>query len=382
MKRRRDRQRGFTLIELMVALVVSSLLVGMILAIFLRMSLAYRGQQQVAGVQQVLAAARATFETDAKQAGLAMSQGFTVSNTGPLMHSPIRIINSSTGPDQVAFYYADMNTQATVPTTAVNLTATVLDVDSVVGFAPEDVVVMSTADFTTVSPLAPGVDANIVTFSACVLKIASIASNTITFQTTGSYGNAGNTHCAPPQVTKTMIYKFVSRAYRIDTTRPVDGPLQLSASGDLVGLNDWQDLAYGFTDIQIASQFFDNNVGVTNGINGVGDTPDPDLDSKREWYSGDAQTALTANQAPPLVPPIEMSISLVARTDRDVEGIATGSTPQLTTTLVAQGSADNNMVGDRPAITLPSATDPALQGSRIYRWITFQVDLRNLGVGR
>jgi prepilin-type N-terminal cleavage/methylation domain-containing protein len=69
-------QRGFTLIELMVALVVSSLLVGLILAIFSRMSLAYRGQQQIAGLQQVLAAARATIEADAKQAGFAMPQGF------------------------------------------------------------------------------------------------------------------------------------------------------------------------------------------------------------------------------------------------------------------------------------------------------------------
>ena len=59
----------------MVALLVSSLLVGMILAIFSRMSIAYRGQQQIAGVQQVLAAARATIELDAKQAGLEMAAG-------------------------------------------------------------------------------------------------------------------------------------------------------------------------------------------------------------------------------------------------------------------------------------------------------------------
>ena len=46
----------------MVALIVSSLLVGMILSIFLRMSLAYRGQQQVANVQSVLAGARQMIE--------------------------------------------------------------------------------------------------------------------------------------------------------------------------------------------------------------------------------------------------------------------------------------------------------------------------------
>ena len=86
--------RGFTLIELMVALLVSSLLVGMILAIFSRMSLAYRGQQQIAGVQQVLAAARATIELDAKQAGLGIPQGFKTAMTGATMQSPVKISNS------------------------------------------------------------------------------------------------------------------------------------------------------------------------------------------------------------------------------------------------------------------------------------------------
>ena len=72
--RRRARQAGFTLIELMVALLVSTLLVGMILAIFARVSMAYRSQQQVAGLQQVLASARGMMELDAKQAGLGISQ--------------------------------------------------------------------------------------------------------------------------------------------------------------------------------------------------------------------------------------------------------------------------------------------------------------------
>src|SRR3954465_10134848 len=95
----RSRQRGFTLIELMVALLVSSLLVGMILAIFSRMSLAYRGQQQIAGVQEVRAAARAAIELNAKQAGLGMPQGFKTGKYGTALQSPVQVINSSSGPD-------------------------------------------------------------------------------------------------------------------------------------------------------------------------------------------------------------------------------------------------------------------------------------------
>ncbi|HEX7840261.1 MAG TPA: hypothetical protein VF469_22440, partial [Kofleriaceae bacterium] len=74
---------------------------------------------------------------------------------------------------------------------------------------------------------------------------------------------------------------------------------------------------------------------------------------------------------------MQMSISLVARTDHDVEGIATRATPNL----LDPDHPNNSPLGNRGLIPLPSATDPALQGQRIYRYITFQVDFRNLGVG-
>ena len=71
-----------------------------------------------------------------------------------------------------------------------------------------------------------------------------------------------------------------------------------------------------------------------------------------------------------------MAISIVARTDKDVEGISTVNSPNL------QGAiANNNNTGDRTTFALPSATDPLYQGKRIYRYITFGVELRDLGVG-
>ncbi|MBP6847554.1 MAG: prepilin-type N-terminal cleavage/methylation domain-containing protein, partial [Kofleriaceae bacterium] len=50
-RRRQPGRRGFTLIELMIALTISALLIGMILSIFTRMSTAYRTQQYVADLQ-------------------------------------------------------------------------------------------------------------------------------------------------------------------------------------------------------------------------------------------------------------------------------------------------------------------------------------------
>jgi hypothetical protein len=72
-----------------------------------------------------------------------------------------------------------------------------------------------------------------------------------------------------------------------------------------------------------------------------------------------------------------MTISLVARTERDVEGISSTTTPAL-----ILGGPNNNTLGDRPAVDLKTTADPTLLGSRIYRYTTARIDLRNLGVGR
>jgi prepilin-type N-terminal cleavage/methylation domain-containing protein len=374
----RRRERGFTLIELMVALVVSSLLAGMILAIFSRMSTAYRGQQQIAGVQQVLAAARATIELDAKQAGLAMAQGFKLAGAPGVEQSPIQVTNSSTGPDRIAFFYADPTDQAVVASVVGtwNVTPAVI-VDSATGFLPGDLVVLSTADLPLANPIG-FTDANLAKYDACVLQIVTpggIVGTTVTFSTIAPWGVAGSAHCTEPPAGKTtMMYRFVAHAYRIDPDplRTELGPLQWSLTGGLIGTaaDNWTDLAYGFTDLQTALQVFDNDGA---------DTADLDGDGNREWYSGGMQDTITG-PASPLTSSaslLQVSISLVARTDRDVEGIATAATPQL----IDPAIPDNNQIGDHPSVVLPWTIDPSIPG-RIYRYTTFQVDLRNLGVGR
>ncbi|HEU0029746.1 MAG TPA: prepilin-type N-terminal cleavage/methylation domain-containing protein [Kofleriaceae bacterium] len=363
----RTRQRGFTLIELMVALVVSSLLVGMILAIFLRLSVAYRSQQQIAGMQQVLAAARMTIENDAKQAGLGMTNGIKIASGTNVRYSPVTVTNFNNKPDQIRFIYADQSFQAAVISNG-NAASTV-PVDSSSGFSVGDIVIVSNPDTSTTNP---GGGANITKFDSCILRVIQIPDGvSVLFDTAPPFGTPANLHCPALIANKTMIYKIVAHAYRIDPTRPDDGVLQMSVTGDLFGANDWQDLAYGFTDLQVATQFYDGD-----GI----DTADPDTDGNRDWYSGDTQTTLTQ----PILdgneykPPLQMTITLVARTDRDVEGIPTAATPQLT----VPGNDNNNSIGDRPSVPLPSATDPALMGSRIYRYTTFVVDFRNIGVGK
>ena len=375
---RRTRPRGFTLIELMVALLVSSLLVGMILAIFSRISLAYRGQQQIAGLQQVLAAARTTIELDAKQAGLGMPQGFKTAMTGAALQSPIQVTNSSTNPDQIAFFYADTSTQAVITNTAWPGPPPAAIIDPPGTFAVGDLVVLATAS-TSQAPLNPGTDPDVATYDSCVLRVAGVAGATITFDTAAPWGAVPMAHCSTPVANRTMVYRFVANAYRINVTTPAAaafGALEQSPVGGLLGGNadKWTPLAYGFADIQTAVRVYDP----------LGAELDGDGDPQRNWYSGANQNAATRL---PTVPanslPVQMMITLVARTDRDVEGIATAATPELTG--AASGTPlNNNSLGDRPSTVLPVAQpwpDPLLPGNKIYRYTTFQVDFRNLGVG-
>jgi prepilin-type N-terminal cleavage/methylation domain-containing protein len=369
----RTRQRGFTLIELMVALLVSSLLVGMILAIFSRMSLAYRGQQQIAGVQQVLAAARAAIELDAKQAGLGMPQGFKTA-VAAATQSPVQVINSSTGPDQIALFYIDPSAQALVNSDAAALTGgavTVADVvTATIPFQVGDVVVLTTSS-TATNPLSI-TNPDIATYDACVLRVASVTVNAAptpskyTFDTAAPWGSAGESHCTTVIPSRTMMYRFVAHAYRIDTTAPKIGALERSTTGNLTNAEVWEELAYGFSDLQTAVRRYDP---AATDLDGDGDT-------NYNWYSsanlGPAQLAGGATV-------LGMSISLVAHTDRNVEGIATGASPDL----IGSPSAANNPIGDHGTVALPAAppNEVLMPGQRIYRYTTFQVDFRNLGVG-
>lgn len=374
----RTRQRGFTLIELMVALLVSSLLVGMILAIFSRMSLAYRGQQQIAGVQQVLAAARAAIEVDAKQAGFGMPQGFKLGKTGTAPQSPVQVLNSSSGPDQIALFYIDPSAQALVTSNLATLAAGTVNVaDAITLTSPfqiGDVVVLTTSS-TATNPL-PGTNPDIATYDACVLRVANVTPGSLqyTFETALPWGSAGESHCTTVIPNRTMMYRFVAHAYRIDTTAPKIGVLERSTTGNLTSSEVWEELAYGFSDLQTAVRIYDPAAGATD--------LDGDGDLHYNWYSSvnqDSATKLAPAQVPAGATVLGMSISLVAHTDRNVEGIATGASPDL----VGSPSAANNPVGDHGTVPLPDAppNDILMPGQRIYRYTTFQVDFRNMGVG-
>jgi prepilin-type N-terminal cleavage/methylation domain-containing protein len=392
---RGGRQAGFTLIELMVALVVSTVLVGLVLSIYTRMSLAYRTQQQVSELQQVLQAAQTMVLQDVRQAGYQIPKGFKRPGTPAIIQPAIQVTNSATAPDEIRIFYADASAQARVMVTSANQVQSTVDSAGLLGAG--DVVLLARPMPPENNPAgtprpsdgkyvdADGqVMAKVAYTSACVLQIASVAGTIITYSQAPPWGMAANSHCAGDNVRDAMIYRFRGRAYRIDPTRKALSVLQMSPTGGLIA-GDWQDLGIGFTDFQIATRWFDLGT-VPLGPQTV-DTADIDTDPRREWYSSAFQQQLSAPYTAPLVDLpatvalIEVTISFAVRTTRPVEGVATGATPAF----IDAARVNNGQVGDRPAVPLAGVADSGRadehKGNHIYRYTTARIDVRNMGVG-
>lgn len=366
-------QRGFTLIELMIAMVVSSLLVGFVFAIQNRMSLAYRSQSSVSEVQQVVRMAKDLIVRDTRAAGYLMPHGFQVSplvlSGNPLLTSPVsplmvRNNPDGTGPDSIHLFYADPSASTEITGPVVNPTeALVKDADIFNGvssvFQPGLAIIVG-------PPNAAGVYDK-----TCLIKLTGTAPNLLTFDTSGApYNTATNDHCefggSSINTTGSMIYWVIAHAYRIDPSRMDAGVLQMSRSGGLE--DDWIDIGFGFTDLQIARRYLEQT-------DSDGDL-DLDGNAQADWYSTDAVS-------PPLTARLtEVSVSIVARTFRQVSGVATRATPELADV----ANINHNQIGDSPSILLAGVPDASRliqhRGNHVYRWITERVAIRNpLGDG-
>ncbi|MBK7540120.1 MAG: prepilin-type N-terminal cleavage/methylation domain-containing protein [Myxococcales bacterium] len=379
----RSAQRGFTLVELMVALAISSIMVLMVLGMFARMSTAYRSQQQVTQLQVTLAAAQNLIEQDVKRAGFQLADGFWVANDFlGLPRAPVQIVNASDGPDELRLFAANPGQQARVLTMVAGDDRITVD-DSSAFAAGELAVVVNTDISTDISVTqTTGAPANtkIPVTVACLVLLERVDPGEIRFDTNAPWGASNSPQCNltaqrhgtdPAGAKDTMIYGLHARGYRIDPGRPALGVLQVSMSGALLA-NDWLDLGVGFTDLQLAARVFEST-----GI----DTADPDDLAQYNWYSGDDMDNKTgagffAALDHPRV--TQLTISLTARTDRDIDGIFSRFTPAF----IDAGRPDNNDLGDHAAVDLQAGGLPvALQGNRIYRYSTNRIDLRNTGSG-
>ncbi|HVV86614.1 MAG TPA: prepilin-type N-terminal cleavage/methylation domain-containing protein [Kofleriaceae bacterium] len=384
-------QRGFTLVELMVALVVSSLLIGMILSIFTRMSMAYRAQQNVAELQQTLAAAQELLQRDVRQAGYQIPDGFLWAGAETFTQPPLQVVNNADnfGPDLLRVFHADASAQARVDSAATDLVKannfTTLVVDDRDLFQNGDLAVMVTVNDKESIPLPN--KAKWLHYRACVVRIANIAGDVFSLDTAAPWGTAGNHQCdtirewmATSGATG-MVYRFSARAYRIDPQRRSLAVLQMSPTGGLVA-DDWQDLGVGFTDLQVATRWNDwavdndNTVALTWWSSEGQETQWVAVDPAADGNNGNDDLQLYHH-----VVPSELRISLVVRTIKKVDAVPTAATPNLTDA----ANTDHNDLGDRAPVQLDGVADAArpveLRGNAVFRHATIGADLRNLAVG-
>lgn len=378
-----------TLVELMVAMVISSIVIFFLFSIQTRMSRAYQGQGTVSEINQNLQAAKQQMLTELRMAGFGLSGGFV--DSGPDVDvsasavalggggfraslSGFTVSNNAYGDgnDSFRLLYSD-------PSNKIVITA----------FGP---VFADTLD--PAPPFTAGEPVIIAgRTAACLIAVTGTNPNKIHFNATAGVGVPynqvpQNKHCdrvrdALSNNEPVSIVKFLSRSYRIDPNRATEGYLQMSPSGESVA-DDWIDMGVGFTNMQIATRYFESGDAVDL---------DGDGDPERDWYSGDNQAVGDLSRPPDAVL-IQASISIEARSPHGTRGSAASTT---TPAFIDMANVNNNSRGDWGQDCTGAPTDPCgihlsatpdasrpdrYKGEYIYRSTTSIVDLRNMGIGR
>jgi len=390
MHRIKNTQAGLTLIELMVAMVISSIIIFFLFSIQSRMSRAYQGQSTVSEINQNLQSAKQLLLGEIRMAGFGLVAGTgtvevasTVDSGGIGALSGFSVVNNAAG---------DGNDTFRILFTDADSSIVVVDV-------PVSQVFVRTEDVPPPLPIGQPVILK-TAGAACLVAVTLVVTGgkQVKFQATpvGKPYNETpeNPHCDavrqamsdnPGQ--RATIETFSSRSYRIDPTRTTEGYLQMSPSGEVVA-NDWIDMGAGFTNLQVATRYFES-----------GDTVDSDGDGdpERDWYSSDNQATpdptLTSDKRPATAVLIQASLSIEARSPYGTRGAAASATTPAYTDLtnvkhnpfgdwgVACAGAVNDPCGVNLATTPDASRPDRYKGDFIYRSISSIIDLRNMGVG-
>ncbi len=390
-------QVGTTLVELMIAMIISSIVVFFLFTIQSRMSQAYNGQGTVSEITQNLQAARQMLVRDIRMAGYGFGDGSVsalpafdltaVVDSGQISLDGFTVNNDANldGNDSFRLLFANVDEDifmtAHTPGSGANVWFEYDTPDgSDPGFSVGDTIVIS------------GIS------DSCIISITSItlATKRVNFSASGAFNDAQNDHCDDAlSGTSIKVSRLISRSYRIDPTRPGQGYLQMSPSGEAVA-NDWVDMGVGFTNLQIATRYYEKD-DTTIDSDGDGDT-------KRDWYSSNNQATVDptagANKRPDNAVLLQVSLSLEGRGAFGSKG----SVPSITTPAFMDPDPtyrEHNSIGDwgQTCATAPAGQNPCgihlaivpdssrtgiyerYKGEYIYRYIKATIDLRNMGIG-
>jgi prepilin-type N-terminal cleavage/methylation domain-containing protein len=374
--RRQHRQAGFTLIELMVAVSIASVAIYFIFTSYSRLSVAMHSQSRIAEVEQTVTSANDLMTRDLRAAGYLTSALVGV-NPGLIpagQLGPIRVTNGGGGygSDLIILSYADLSSSAIIPK----------------GSKPKkpssETPVQYPPPWSAANPpfyvgeilVAVRIGGNPALLGkSCIIQVTQLNAGPkiqhnpglgagINSPTTKECDNIASGWSDG----HTVFAKYGAHAYRI---RPNDprGILEVSPTGGLAAIinpanSDWQPLAMGVVDLQVALNVLDTATGV------------------KTWYSGDNMNTVLDGTLFPTHVLTDMHVTIVARTTAEVAGPGTTTLPAISDPL----NLNNNSLGDRPAIALTSTltSDPNQPyfGNNAYRWTSTMVDMRNVGVGQ
>jgi prepilin-type N-terminal cleavage/methylation domain-containing protein len=395
----RRGERGITLIELMIAMVVGSILVGFVFDIHSRMTDAFRSQNNIGSLQQGIRAANELMARDIRQAGFMMPDGaFVASSFNPLTSPVVQVVggnklvsgltifnNPSTRndnemqPDRVHIFYADPNpVHQAVVVGDITPVSVGVNISSVFQF--NDLLLFVRQDPVPRPHPLGGTMPNLTGYFACVVQVTGTSGvdspnghDQIFFDPGTAFNTATNDHCfvpgkeaivdpvpLGPNAPKTQVFRLIARAYQINTDpgRPAQGALEIHPSGGLDG--PWSTMGIGFVDLQVTQRRVEE----------VSDLADLDGDGndRVDWYSSGGPFPANSHLT-------QVGVSLVARSVREVEGVVSATIPVLQDPGFPRA---HNPLGDSGGPKL--RTNPEYRGDHVFRQSSMVVDMRNIGV--
>ena len=277
---RRRGQRGFTLVELMISLVMFSFAIAGVLSVAVTMTSGFREQRSTIGAES---AARMAMDYLA-DAVRTVSPGVPSGNVQvaqapcPAVAAPLAVINSAVGPDEMTLTFAS-GSVVTASKTAYAAGTTSLDVHDYSQFADGDTILIANQDQGILVRIAGAV-------TSSTLGLATQSCSTLTFPGTAGQLPAGSL----------VIRAMRARFYIAD----LDGSPALWMDPDADGVAA-EPLAEGIEDMQLA---YARDVNGDGAISEVGVAANDD-----EWsgnVAGDAPITTGAYRA--------VRITLIART--------------------------------------------------------------------
>ena len=174
-----SKQKGFTVVELLVAMAISAIVITAIYSTYLSQNKSYAIQEEVAAMQQNCRVAMEMITRDVRMAGYFGCKGDTITNTlagsstNDYTSAPVVGVNNDAdggnsikdGTDQIFLKYADTSENIEVTAPYMSDTSAAIHVDDSGSLAAFDIVVISDCNHTSIfqiTNISPGAGKTIV----------------------------------------------------------------------------------------------------------------------------------------------------------------------------------------------------------------------------